>query len=292
MNKRISLLLLLSLILASCRSYINEYQFTISHAGFSVDVTYETTSEDLSNDTIQPVLQAHLAKLHDDYASNVSNSWVSQFNQAENSDQLTVPSEFSAILRMTKLISDTADGCFSIASSWPDDMNKRSDVSETNVAKEVFLAYGGFVRKIDPAAKIDLAPLFNSIVSESIADQLSAKGINNFKVSAKQVEIISGKYKATDVMFEKAQSHAFVEAKKLTQGNFNKIAAASSNQDSRMELTDREQSRFPAVIVYHDDAVRAQIWANALACLSPEQRQLVARGNNIQAVFEETSEQG
>ncbi|MCW8107955.1 FAD:protein FMN transferase [Alteromonas ponticola] len=306
MTSRTSLISLMLVLLVGCRASTPEHQLSIRHADSVWQIAYETHSDELAQATLEPVLQNQISSLYAHYSLDGANSWVHQFNRVTHTEQFEVANEFSAVLRMVKVISDSAQGCFDISFKNQSTMRTKLDAEAfssdnehtAHHDKERFLAYGSFARKLDPTVKINLSSLFDSIASESIADFLIGKGIYNFRVSSGQVEIVSGKYKKNNISHTPHLPNAYTEARKLTQGNFDQLAAAKStryehNQYASVGSPDKlKYAHQPAITVYHDNAIRAQVWAHALACLSEESRQLVAKGNNIQVVLEETQKQG
>ncbi len=294
---RIVLLLTFLQLLMGC-SEKTQNELTFTYEGTTWSVLYK---DEVGTERVKPRLTEALNQLDSQFSESIS-----QFNALDNTKPLQVSRMFSETLRLSKMISDNARGCFDITAAPVLDLwNKGETVPQPeaieqsleNVGSDKYLAYGNFVRKLSPAVEVSLTPLIESIRTRALANNLIALDIHHFSITSPSTTLVSGSY-GDKVKSIKLQSDMSSEKLLSSMSELNQTFATVNldalNSTRKIMIDARTGRPVPhdglSVTVLHDDVIRAQAWANSLACLGVEDGMSVAKGSSIRAIFTQQSD--
>tara|TARA_X000001388_G_scaffold33314_1_gene23437 strand:+ start:2137 stop:3108 length:972 start_codon:yes stop_codon:yes gene_type:complete len=294
---KLALLIASTHFLASCGSE-KEQTFSILHEGSEWTVKF---ADETNIDHVKSLVTDALNNADEVFSDNSTQSFTHQFNQKNNTEPFEVSREFSETLRLSKMISDSAKGCFDITvepvnALWLHKENKpqKEAISDalSYVGNDKYLAYGSFVRKLNPGVQITLSRLMDSIRTKAVAEKLIASEIRNFSIISSHTAFLSGSYDIKEKSTPVSSDDLAKQLATLTTAPTETFATVSLEDNHTLKRllidarTGKPVSHGPlTVTVLHDDVVRAQAWANSLLCLGEDEGMVLAKANSIKAFF-------
>lgn len=294
---KLALIIASTHFLASCGSE-KEQTFSILHQGREWTVKF---ADETNIDHVKSLVTDALNNADEVFSDNSTQSFTHQFNQKNNTEPFEVSREFSETLRLSKMISDSAKGCFDITvkpvnALWLHKENKpqKEAISDalSYVGNDKYLAYGSFVRKLNPGVQITLFRLMDSIRTKAVAEKLIASEIRNFSIISSNTAFLSGSYDNKEKSALVSSNDLAKQLATLTTAPSETFATVGLEEHhTRQSLLIDARTGYPVshssltVTVLHDDVVRAQAWANSLLCLGENEGMVLAKANSIKAFF-------
>tara|TARA_A200000113_G_scaffold27528_1_gene23143 strand:- start:1945 stop:2916 length:972 start_codon:yes stop_codon:yes gene_type:complete len=297
---KLALTITFTYLLAGCGTE-KEQTMSILHQGSEWTVKF---ADETNIDHVKSLVTDALNNADEVFSDKSTQSFTHQFNQKNNTEPFEVSREFSETLRLLKMISDSAKGCFDITvepvnALWLREAKIPPEEAISDalsyVGNNKYLAYGNFVRKLNPGVQITLSHLLESIRTKAVAQKLIASEIRNFSIISSHTAFLSGNYDNDEKSTLVSSDDLAKQLATLTTAPTETFATVSLEDNHTLNRllidarTGKPVSHNPlTVTVLHDDVVRAQAWANSLLCLGEDEGMVLAKANSIKAFFVKT----